>query len=57
MFTVKLTRNENIGDEVILISPYGFEWYIDGERAREGLVEDFDEALELLKNEGFEEVA
>lgn len=55
MFTIKLTRNENIGDEVILISPYGFEWYINGELIRDGLVEDFAESLAILKNEGFEE--
>ncbi len=42
--------------EVINISPYGFEWYIDNELRRTGLVEDVDEDVLLLLAEGFEEV-
>ncbi len=42
--------------EVLNLSEYGFEWYVDGELTRSGLIEDIDETIELLMNEGFEEV-
>lgn len=42
--------------EVINISPYGFEWYVDNSLTRTGLVEDVDEDVLLLLAEGFEEV-
>lgn len=48
--TLRLERD----NEVILISPYGFEWYVDSELARTGLVEDFEADVETLQNEGFE---
>lgn len=42
--------------EVINLSEYGFEWYVDGELVRSGLIEDIDETIELLTSEGFDEV-
>lgn len=41
-------------NEEIHISPYGFEWYVDTELVREGLVEDLDADVEALQDEGFE---
>lgn len=49
MIAIRMTRE----DEVVLISDYGFEWYKDGELIKEGLVENLEEDLESLKNEGF----
>lgn len=60
--TSKERKNKNMTlilvreNEEIHISPYGFEWYVDTELVREGLVEDFDETIEMLKDEGFEQV-
>ena len=48
--TLRLERD----NEVVLISPYGFEWYVDTELARAGLVEDFEADVETLQDEGFE---
>ena len=42
--------------EVINISEYGFEWYIDNKLVRSGLVENIDEDIASLLEEGFEEV-
>lgn len=42
--------------EVINLSEYDFEWYVNNKLVRVGLVEDIDETIEFLKNEGFEEV-
>lgn len=42
--------------EVINISPYGFEWYVNNELVRTGLVEDIDADIESLIDIGFEEV-
>ena len=43
--------------EVINISEYGFEWYIDNKLVRTGLVENIDSDIEsLLEEIGFEEV-
>lgn len=50
------TRCFERGNEVINISEYGFEWYVDNKMVRSGLVENLDEDIEALKNEGFEEV-
>jgi hypothetical protein len=52
MGTRKLVRE----NEVILISDYGFEWYNEDELIKSGLVENLEEDIESLKNEGFEEV-
>ena len=45
--TLRLERD----NEVVLISPYGFE---DTELARAGLVEDLEADIEALQDEGFE---
>ena len=50
------TRCFERGNEVINISEYGFEWYVDNKMVRSGLVENLDETIEALKDEGFEEV-
>lgn len=42
--------------EVINLSQYGFEWYEDNRCVKTGLVEDLEETIEALKEEGFEEV-
>ena len=45
--------------EVINISEYGFEWYLDGELVKTGLVDPeigIEGTIALLKEEGFEEV-
>ncbi len=42
--------------EVFNLGEYGFEWYVNGELACSGLIEDIDEAIELLTSEGFNEV-
>ena len=42
--------------EVINISEYGFEWYIDNKHVRSGLVENIEEDIASLLEEGFEEV-
>lgn len=52
MHTRKLVRD----NEVTLISEYGFEMYIDNKLVRNGLVENLEEDIELLKNDGFVEV-
>ena len=43
-------------DEVINISEYGFEWYKGNKLVRTGLVENLENDIESLKNEGFTEV-
>lgn len=50
MFTRKLIRE----NEMILISDYGFEWYVDNELVRAGLTENADEDIAMLIEEGFE---
>ncbi len=42
--------------EVINLSEYGFEAYVNGELIHFGLIEDIDKTIELLTNEGFNEV-
>lgn len=54
--TKMYTRCFERGNEVINISEYGFEWYVDNKVARTGLVENLEEDIERLINEGFEEV-
>lgn len=48
--TLRLERD----NEVVLISPYDFEWYVDTEMVRAGLVEDLEADIEALQDEGFE---
>ena len=50
------TRCFERGNETINISEYGFEWYVDNKVIRIGLVENLEEDIESLINEGFEEV-
>ena len=50
MYTRTLIRE----NEMIKISDYGFEWYVDNELVREGLVENVNEDIEMLIEEGFE---
>lgn len=52
MFT-RCFEREN---ETINISEYGFEWYVDNKMVRTGLVENLEEDIEMLIEEGFEEV-
>lgn len=42
--------------EVINLSEYGFEWYADNILVHSGLIEDIDETIASLIEEGFEEV-
>lgn len=50
------TRCFERDNEVINISEYGFEWYVDNKLERSGLVENINEDIESLINEGFVEV-
>ena len=50
------TRCFERDNETINISEYGFEWYVDNKVVRTGLVEGLDETVEMLIEEGFEEV-
>jgi len=50
------TRCFERGNETININEYGFEWYVDNKLVRTGLVENLEEDIESLINEGFEEV-
>lgn len=50
------TRCFERGNETINLSEDGFEWYVDNKVVRIGLVENLEEDIESLINEGFEEV-
>lgn len=50
------TRCFERDNEIINISDYGFEWYVDNKLVRTGLVENLEEDIEMLKEDGFEEV-
>ena len=52
MFT-RCFEREN---ETINISEYGFEWYVANKMVRTGLVENLEKDIEMLIEEGFEEV-
>ena len=43
-------------NETINLSEYGFEWYVDNKVVKTGLIEDIDETIALLENEGFVEI-
>lgn len=43
-------------NETINISEYGFEWYVDNNLVRTGLVENIEEDIESLLEIGFVEV-
>lgn len=51
------TRCFERDNEIINISEYGFEWYVDNKVVRTGLVENLEEDIKSLIEEGFEEVA
>ena len=55
MYTRTFEREGN-DYEVINLSEYGFEWFINGKSVRTGLIEDLEETVELLLDEGFEEI-
>ena len=40
-------------DEIIVISAYGFDWYKGGQLQRSGLVENLEEEILALEDEGF----
>ena len=50
------TRVFERDNETINISDYGFEWYVDNKLVRTGLVDGLENTVEMLINEGFEEV-
>ena len=56
MYTRCFERESKEGYEVVNISEYSFEWYIDNRMVREGLVEDIESDVESLIEIGFEEV-
>ena len=58
MYTRVFERgNEADGNyEVVNISEYGFEWYVNNVLVRTGLCENVNEDIMLLVSEGFEEV-
>ena len=56
MYTRCFERESKEGYEVVNISECGFEWYIDNRIVRTGLVEDIENDVESLIEEGFEEV-
>lgn len=51
MWTTCLEREET--REVINISDYGFEWYKDDKLVKSGLVENKEEDIKALIEEGF----
>lgn len=55
----RFSYNRNTGNEdyeIIFISDYGFDWFVNDERVRSGLVENIDDDIASLLDEGFEEV-
>lgn len=58
MYTRTFEREYNGKYEILNISEYGFEWYVNNELSRSGLVESdiLEETIEMLIDEGFVEV-
>lgn len=50
------TRTFERENEVINISEYGFEWWINHKLEKTGLVENLEDTIELLINDGWTEV-
>lgn len=50
------TRCFERDNEIINISEYGFEWYVDNKLVRTGLVENLEKDIEMLKEDGWEEI-
>ena len=42
--------------EVINLNCYCFDWYVNNELVKEGLVDNLEETIEMLIEEGFEDV-
>lgn len=53
MYNTCLEREYNGCYEVINISDYSFEWYVDNKLVKSGLVEDKENDIEMLIEEGF----
>lgn len=53
---IMYTRCFERDNEVVNISEYGFEWYVDDKVVRSGCVENIDEDIASLIEEGFTEV-
>lgn len=51
-----LTRCFERNNEVININEYGFEWYRDDKLIGSGLVDGYEETIESLIEDGWEEV-
>ena len=56
METQCFERTSINGYEVININEYGFEYYLDECLERIGLVDDLEETIQLLLDDGWEEV-
>ena len=56
MYTRCFERESREGYEVVNISEYGFEWYVNNKVIRTGLVDDLESDIESLKEIGFTEV-
>ena len=56
MYTRCFERDSEQGYEVVNISDYGFEWYVNNKVVRNGLVEDIEEDIKSLEEIGFTEV-
>jgi len=56
MYTRCFERESREGYEVINISEYGFEWYVNNKVVRTGLVDNLESDIESLKEIGFTEV-
>lgn len=53
MWTTCLEREWSGHYEVINLSDYGFEWYLDNKLVKNGLIEDRQTTIEMLIDEGF----
>jgi len=51
MYTRVLVNHSDLGHEEIYISDYGYEWYINGDLVKSGLVEDANETITFLMEE------
>ena len=56
MYTRCFERESREGYEVINISEYGFEWYVNNKVVRTGLVDNLESDIESLKEIGFTEI-
>lgn len=56
MFTRCFERESINGIETINISEYGFEYYINDQLERTGLVDGYEETVTALLEDGYEEI-